>query len=172
MGTMHIFMEWLAKRAEPEDGAGALQGRQPRRWPLCSAAMCRSTAGAGGQAPHVKAGTLRTLLQISGEPQGRQGPRFGGLSLAKRFPKAPIDVVRPAHRHFRAQGYSRWRWRNKLTEAFTKAAQTPACVHQGPQADEHGREDRGSGRTGEKAGGWVNKQFKQAGGRELGLKRK
>ncbi len=42
-------------------------------------------AGAGGQAPHVKAGTLRTLLQISGEPPDanpKDIPR-----LAQKFPR-------------------------------------------------------------------------------------
>jgi tripartite-type tricarboxylate transporter receptor subunit TctC len=124
MGTMHIFMEWLAKELNLKMVPVHFKGDSPGVAAVLGGHVA-VYAGAGGQAPHVKAGTLRTLLQISGEPldaDPNSVPR-----LIKRFPNAPTDAFTLPIGIFGPKGIP-GPVRDKLTKAFTKAAQTPACA--------------------------------------------
>ena len=124
MGTMHIFMEWLAKELNLKMVPVHFKGDSPGVAAVLGGHV-QVYAGAGGQAPHVKAGSLRTLLQISGEPLDKNPgsvPR-----LIKRFPNAPADAFTLPIGIFGPKGIPA-PVRTKLTEAFTKAAQTPTCA--------------------------------------------
>lgn len=124
LGTMHVFMEWLSKQLNLKMVPVHFKGDSPGVAAVLGGHV-PVYCGAGGQAPHVKAGTLRTLLQISGEPldaDPKSVPR-----LIDKFPNAPIDVFTLPIGIFGPKGIPE-PVRAKLTEAFTKAAQTRACA--------------------------------------------
>lgn len=124
LGTMHVFMEWLAKQLNLKMVPVHFKGDSPGVAAVLGGHI-QVYCGAGGQAPHVKAGTLRTLLQISGEPldaNPKSVPR-----LMQKFPNAPIEVFTLPIGIFGPKGIPE-PIRAKLTDAFTKAAQTPVCA--------------------------------------------
>lgn len=125
LGTMHVFMEWLAKELNLNMIPVHFKGDNPAVAAVLGGHV-QVYCGAGGQAPHVKAGTLRTLLQVSGEPMdanAKDVPR-----LAQKFPKAPVEVFTLPIGIFGPKGIPA-PVAARLTEAFTKAAKTPACVN-------------------------------------------
>lgn len=124
MGTMHIFMEWLAKELNLKMVPVHFKGDSPGVAAVLGGHVA-VYAGAGGQGPHVKAGTLRTLLQVSGEPLDKDAASVA--RLIKKFPNAPIDAFTLPIGIFGPKGIPA-PVRAKLTEAFTKAAQTETCA--------------------------------------------
>ncbi len=124
LGTMHIFMEWLNRELDLKMTPVHFKGDNPGVTAVLGghvAVYC----GAGGQAPHVKAGTLRTLLQISGEPLDANSDTVARLLV--KFPKAPVDAFTLPIGIFGPKGIPA-PVRDKLTAAYTKAAQSQACV--------------------------------------------
>jgi tripartite-type tricarboxylate transporter receptor subunit TctC len=124
MGTMHLFMEWLARKLKLKMVPVHFKGDSPGVAAVLGGHV-KVYAGAGGQAPHVKAGTLRTLLQISGQPMDKDPSRV--TILVKRFPNAPVDIFTLPIGIFGPKGMPA-KVRAKLAAAFAKAAKTPTCV--------------------------------------------
>lgn len=124
MGTMHIFMEWLARELNLKMVPVHFKGDNPGVAAVLGGHVA-VYAGAGGQAPHVKAGNLRTLLQISGEPLDKDPGSV--IRLLKKFPNAPAEAFTLPIGIFGPKGIPT-SIRNKLNEAFTKSAQTSACA--------------------------------------------
>jgi len=124
LGTMHVFMEWLAKELKLDMVPVHFKGDNPAVAALMGGHL-QIYCGAGGQAPHVKAGTLRTLLQVSGEPMDanpKAVPR-----LAQKLPNAPVQLFTLPIGVFGPKGIPA-PVAAKLTEAFVKAAKTPECA--------------------------------------------
>jgi tripartite-type tricarboxylate transporter receptor subunit TctC len=124
MGTMNIFMEWLARELNLKMDAVHFKGDSPGVAAVLGGHV-PVYAGAGGQAPHVKAGTLRTLLQISGEPLDKDPASV--TRLVKKFPNSPTDIFTLPIGIFGPKGIP-GPVRDKLAADFTKAAQTPTCA--------------------------------------------
>ncbi|MCB2192057.1 MAG: tripartite tricarboxylate transporter substrate binding protein [Deltaproteobacteria bacterium] len=124
LGTMHLFMEWLAKELKLDMVPVHFKGDSPAVAALLGGHL-QIYCGAGGQAPHVKAGTLRTLLQISGEPKDANAKDVPRLS--QKLPKAPVELFTLPIGIFGPKGMSA-SVAAKLTEAFTKAAKAPECA--------------------------------------------
>jgi tripartite-type tricarboxylate transporter receptor subunit TctC len=90
LGTLHVVMEWIGKRLGLDikpvhfkgdaDGITALLGGHIEIF-----------ASAGAHAPHVKAGKLSTLLQITGEPVDSNPQSVA--RLMKVLPDAPKEYI-------------------------------------------------------------------------------
>jgi tripartite-type tricarboxylate transporter receptor subunit TctC len=90
LGTMHIVMEWTAKRLNLKLVPVHFKGDSPGIRALLGGHI-QAHCAAGGHAAQVKAGKLRTILQVSGEPVDKDAASVGRLRVV--LPDAPLDVV-------------------------------------------------------------------------------
>jgi tripartite-type tricarboxylate transporter receptor subunit TctC len=90
LGTMHIMMEWIAKRLDLKMVPVHFPGDAPGITNLLGGHIQAYLAN-GGHAAQIKAGKLRTLLQMSAEPVDADPKSVARLKDV--LPDAPIEVV-------------------------------------------------------------------------------
>ena len=118
MVTMHVVMEWVGKRLGlklvPVHLKGDAEGIQNL---LGGHTMAHCFAG--GQDALIKAGKLKTLLQVTGEPSDANPKAVSRLKDA--LPDAPLDIVALPRGIFGPKGMPEPILKS-LEEAFNKAA--------------------------------------------------
>jgi len=90
LSTMHVMMEWIAKHLDLKLTPVHFTGDAPGLTNLLGGHI-QAHLAAGGHAAHVKAGKLRTLLQMTGEPVDSDPKSVARLKTA--VPDAPMEVV-------------------------------------------------------------------------------
>lgn len=90
LGSMHIMMEWIAKRLDLKMVPVHFPGDAPGITNLLGGHIQAYLAN-GGHAAQIKAGKLRTLLQASAEPVDADPKSVARLKDV--LPDAPIEVV-------------------------------------------------------------------------------
>jgi tripartite-type tricarboxylate transporter receptor subunit TctC len=90
LGTMHVMMEWIGKRLNLKLVPVHFAGDAPGITNLLGGHI-QVFLGAGGHAAQVKAGKLRTLLQMVGEPVDSDPKSVARLKEV--LPDAPMEVV-------------------------------------------------------------------------------
>jgi len=124
LGTMHIVMEWIAKRLNLELVPVHFKGDSPGVKALLGGHI-QAHCAAGGHAAQVKAGKFRTLLQMSGEPVDSDAKSVARLEDV--LPDAPLDVVGLPIGVFGPKSISP-SVRAKLHECFKKAIESPMFI--------------------------------------------
>jgi tripartite-type tricarboxylate transporter receptor subunit TctC len=124
LGTMHIMMEWLSKKLNIETKAVHFKGDGPGITSVLGGHV-QVYASAGSHVAQVKAGKLRTLLQLSGDPKDKDTTNV--TSFKVRFPDAPIEVFDLPFGIFGPKGIPD-DVKAKLTAAFKKGAESEECV--------------------------------------------
>ena len=124
LSTMHVLMEWLAKELNLKITPVHFKGDAPGMAAILGGHIPMYVA-AGSHCAQVKAGKLRTLLQVSGEPKDANPKAVARFK--DRFPKAPVEVFNLPIGIFGPKGIP-GPVKAKLTDAFKKAAKTEACA--------------------------------------------
>lgn len=117
LGTMHIMMEWIAKRIDLKLVPVHFPGDAPGITNLLGGHI-QAHLAAGGHAAQVKAGKLRTLLQMTGEPVDSDPKSVARLKDV--LPDAPMEVVALPVGIFGPKGIPD-SIQAKLNDAFRKA---------------------------------------------------
>jgi tripartite-type tricarboxylate transporter receptor subunit TctC len=123
LGAMHVLMEWLARELNLKLTPVHFKGDAPGIAAVLGGHIQLYVAS-GSQCAQVKAGKLRTLLQVSGEPRDAN-PKVVAR-FKDRFPKAPHEVFNLPFGVFGPKGIPA-PVKARLAEAFRKAAKTEAC---------------------------------------------
>jgi tripartite-type tricarboxylate transporter receptor subunit TctC len=124
LGTMHIMMEWLSKKLNLKLKALHFKGDAPGITAVLGKQI-QVYASSGSHVVQVKAGKLRTLLQVSGEAKDKDTKNV--TSFKARFPDGPIEVFDLPFGIFGPKGMPD-DIRAKLTTAFKKGAESEECV--------------------------------------------
>jgi tripartite-type tricarboxylate transporter receptor subunit TctC len=123
LGTMHIMMDWLGRELNLKIVPVHFKGDAPALTAVLGGHV-QACVSSGSHVAQVKAGKLRTLLQVSGESKDTDSkvvPRF-----KDRFPNGPKEVFDLPFGIFGPKGIPN-DIRTKLTEAFKKGARSEAC---------------------------------------------
>ncbi len=123
MGTLHILMEWIAKKENLKMDPVHFKGDAPAVTALLGGHI-QVHGCSGSHAAQIKAGKLRTLLQVSGipsDPDPESIPRLAG-----KYPDCPQQVFNLPFGVFGPKGIPD-DIRKKLTAAFRAGAQDPSC---------------------------------------------
>ncbi|MBI5606599.1 MAG: tripartite tricarboxylate transporter substrate binding protein [Deltaproteobacteria bacterium] len=124
LSTMHVLMEWLSKELDLKLIPVHFKGDAPGMAAILGGHIQMYVA-AGTHCAQVKAGKLRTLLQVSGEPKDANPQTV--TRFKERFPKAPIEVFNLPIGIFGPKGIPA-SIRAQLTEAFRKSAKSESCA--------------------------------------------
>ena len=114
----HLIMEWIAKRLDLKLTPIHLKGDADGIVSVMGGHI-QLHSGSGVQASHVKAGKLRTLLQLVGDPADANPSSIP--TLKKLFPDAPIDMLELSFTVFGPRGISP-PVQTKLHDAFKKGS--------------------------------------------------
>ncbi|MCX5817225.1 MAG: tripartite tricarboxylate transporter substrate binding protein [Proteobacteria bacterium] len=124
LSTMHVLMEWIAKEMNLKIIPVHFKGDAPGIAAVLGGHI-QAYAAAGTHVAQVKAGKLRTILQVSGESKDADPKSV--TRFKERFPKAPHEVFVLPIGIFGPKGIP-GPVKAKLTEAFKKAAKTETCA--------------------------------------------
>lgn len=117
LSTPHIIMEWMGRRLGlniiPLHTKGSAESIPMLLGGHVQAVMC-----SGGQAPQIKAGKMRTLLQITEEPLDADPKPI--TRMKDVFPDAPLNIARVPIGIFGPKGIAE-PIRARLSEVFKKA---------------------------------------------------
>jgi tripartite-type tricarboxylate transporter receptor subunit TctC len=124
LGTMHIMMEWLSRELNIKTKPLHFKGDGPGITAVLGGHI-QMYASSGSHVAQVKAGKLRTILQVSGEAKDKDAKNV--TTFKARFPNAPFEVFDLPFGIFGPKGIPD-DIRAKLTAAFKKGAKSKECV--------------------------------------------
>lgn len=116
--TMHLVMEWVGKRLGIKLVPVHLKG-EPEGVQNLLGGHVQAHCFAGGQHALIKAGKLKTLLQVTGYPLSDADPK-AVTQLMDALPDAPLDILILPNGIFAPKGLPE-RLQMQLTEVFKKA---------------------------------------------------
>jgi tripartite-type tricarboxylate transporter receptor subunit TctC len=118
LSTMHIMMEWIAKRLNLKMVPVHFPGDAPGMTSLLGGHI-QAQLVAGTHASLIKAGKLRTLLQVTSEPVDADAKSVARLKNV--LPDAPMELVKFPRGIFGPKGMP-VAIQEKLNETFMKAS--------------------------------------------------
>ncbi len=123
LGALHVLMEWIAKKENIKLTPVHFKGDAPGITALLGGHIMMHGA-AGSHGPQIKAGKLRTLLQVTGIPSDPD-PKSVPL-LADKYPDCPREFYYLPFGVYGPKGIPEDIYR-KLIAAFRAGAQDPSC---------------------------------------------